>query len=30
MAAHEAEARIYRRAGFSPIGEIQHISRPQA
>ena len=30
MAAHEAEARIYRRAGFSPIGEILHISRPQA
>lgn len=30
MAAHEAEARIYRRAGFSPIGEILHISRPGA
>jgi ribosomal protein S18 acetylase RimI-like enzyme len=27
MAAHEAEAGIYRRAGFSPIGEILHISR---
>lgn len=30
MAAHEAEARIYARAGFSVIGEILHISRPQA
>lgn len=28
MAAHEAEARIYARAGFSVIGEILHISRP--
>src|SRR5437763_1794486 len=28
MAAHEAEARIYRRAGYSPLGEILHISRP--
>jgi ribosomal protein S18 acetylase RimI-like enzyme len=27
MAAHEAEARIYARAGFSPVGEILHISR---
>ncbi len=30
MAAHEAEARIYVRAGFSTSGEILHISRPQA
>lgn len=30
MAAHEAEARIYLRAGFTPIGEILHISRPPA
>jgi GNAT superfamily N-acetyltransferase len=29
MAAHEAEARIYQRAGFSEIGKILHISRPQ-
>lgn len=29
MAAHEAEARIYARAGFSVIGEILHISRPK-
>ncbi|BAZ27077.1 hypothetical protein NIES4073_79930 [Kalymmatonema gypsitolerans NIES-4073] len=29
MAAHEAEGRIYIRAGFSPIGEILHISRPR-
>lgn len=29
MAAHDAEARIYTRAGFSPIGEILHISRPR-
>jgi hypothetical protein len=28
MAAHDAEARIYARAGFSPIGEILHISLP--
>lgn len=28
MAAHEAEQRIYIRAGFSPIGEILHISLP--
>ena len=27
MAAHEAEARIYQRAGFDRIGEILHISR---
>jgi ribosomal protein S18 acetylase RimI-like enzyme len=27
MAAHEAEARIYGRAGFSSVGEILHISR---
>lgn len=27
MAAHEAEARIYARAGFSTVGEILHISR---
>ncbi|MEH1997156.1 GNAT family N-acetyltransferase [Nostoc sp.] len=26
MAAHEAEERIYKRAGFSTIGEILHIS----
>jgi len=30
MAAHEAEARIYQRAGFAHVGEILHISRPQA
>ena len=30
MAAHEAEARIYVRTGFSPIGEILHISRQSA
>lgn len=30
MAAHEAEARIYARAGFSAIGEILHISHLQA
>lgn len=30
MATHEAEARIYARAGFSAIGEILHISRSQA
>jgi len=30
MALHEAEALIYRRAGFSPIGEILHISRRPA
>ncbi|MBD2774217.1 GNAT family N-acetyltransferase [Iningainema tapete] len=29
MAAHEAEARIYFRAGFSTIGEILHISHPR-
>ncbi len=29
MAAHEAEKRIYARAGFSVIGEILHISRPK-
>lgn len=29
MAAHEAEARIYARAGFSVVGEILHISRPK-
>jgi ribosomal protein S18 acetylase RimI-like enzyme len=29
MAAHEAEARIYQRAGFSEIGKILHIWRPQ-
>ena len=29
MAAHEAEARIYTRAGFREIGEILHISRLQ-
>jgi GNAT superfamily N-acetyltransferase len=29
MAAHEAEARIYQRAGFAEIGKILHISRPQ-
>ncbi|MBD2730197.1 hypothetical protein H6G96_28730 [Nostoc sp. FACHB-892] len=28
MAAHEAEERIYKRAGFSTIGEILHISLP--
>lgn len=28
MAAHEAEQRIYARAGFSVVGEILHISRP--
>jgi predicted GNAT family acetyltransferase len=28
MAAHEAEARIYARVGFSPIGEVLHISQP--
>jgi GNAT superfamily N-acetyltransferase len=28
MAAHEAEARIYQRAGFVEIGKILHISRP--
>jgi ribosomal protein S18 acetylase RimI-like enzyme len=28
MAAHEAEKRIYDRAGFSVVGEILHISRP--
>jgi ribosomal protein S18 acetylase RimI-like enzyme len=28
MAAHEAEARIYRRAGFTEIGKILHISLP--
>src|SRR5262249_44874100 len=28
MAAHDAEARIYARAGFSPVGEILHISMP--
>ncbi|HUP27284.1 MAG TPA: GNAT family N-acetyltransferase [Chloroflexia bacterium] len=28
MAVHEAEARIYARAGFSRVGEILHISRP--
>jgi GNAT superfamily N-acetyltransferase len=28
MAAHEAEARIYARVGFSRIGEVLHISRP--
>lgn len=27
MAAHEAEKRIYARAGFSVVGEILHISR---
>jgi hypothetical protein len=27
MAAHEAEERIYARAGFSVVGEILHISR---
>ncbi len=30
VAAHEAEARIYARVGFSEIGEILHISRSQA
>ena len=29
MAAQEAEARIYARAGFSVVGEILHISRPK-
>lgn len=29
MAAHEAEKRIYARAGFSVVGEILHISRPK-
>lgn len=29
MAAHEAEKRIYDRAGFSEIGKILHISRPK-
>jgi ribosomal protein S18 acetylase RimI-like enzyme len=29
MAAHEAEKRIYERAGFSVVGEILHISRPR-
>jgi ribosomal protein S18 acetylase RimI-like enzyme len=29
MAAHEAEKRIYDRAGFSVVGEILHISRPR-
>lgn len=29
MAAHEAEARIYARAGFCVIGEILHILRPR-
>jgi len=29
MAAHEAEARIYARAGFTTIGEVLHISRPR-
>lgn len=29
MAEHETETRIYRRVGFTPIGEILHISRPQ-
>lgn len=29
MAAHEAEARIYARAGFSEIGKILHISLPR-
>ncbi len=29
MAEHDIEQRIYRRLGFSPIGEILHISRPQ-
>ncbi|MDF5729557.1 MAG: GNAT family N-acetyltransferase [Rhizonema sp. PD38] len=28
MAAHEAERRIYTRAGFTPIGKILHISLP--
>ncbi|MBD2073678.1 GNAT family N-acetyltransferase [Phormidium sp. FACHB-592] len=28
MAAHEAEERIYARAGFSVVGKILHISRP--
>lgn len=28
MAAGEAEARIYGRVGFAPIGEVLHISRP--
>lgn len=28
MGAHEAERRIYTRPGFSPIGEILHISLP--
>ncbi|HET6312564.1 MAG TPA: GNAT family N-acetyltransferase [Chloroflexia bacterium] len=28
MAAHEAEARIYARAGFSQVGEVLHISLP--
>lgn len=30
MAAHETEARIYERAGFTRCGEILHISRPRA
>ena len=29
MAAHEAEQRIYARAGFSVVGKILHISRPK-
>ena len=29
MAAHEAEERIYARAGFSVVGKILHISRPK-
>ncbi len=29
MAAHEAEERIYTRAGFSTTGEILHISLPR-
>jgi ribosomal protein S18 acetylase RimI-like enzyme len=28
MAAHQAEARIYRRAGFSAVGDILHLSQP--